>query len=580
MKYTIYIALLSISIYAQNFDKKFLTKFETSNYFETARYDESIQYFKNLAEASPYAKLISFGKSPQGRDMWVLVVSKDQAFTPDDARKTGKPVMMINNGIHSGEIEGKDASMILLREILITKEKEKYLDNAILLVIPIFSVDAHERFRAYNRINQNGPTEMGWRVTSQNFNLNRDWMKADALEMRNMLRLYNEWLPEFFIDDHTTDGADYQYTVTYGVEKYTNLEVGLRNLVKQKFIPFWENKVVEQGFLVAPYVYLKNDSLEQGISEWASGPRLSTGYMALQNRISLLIETHMIKPYKDRVFGTKAGIEAAIQFVNNNADELVKLSRQADVNSIKEYTSGKYLPIAFINDGKTKNIFNWKGIKFKKEFSEISGREKIVYTGEKFEQEIPYYNEVMITDSVLPAKGYLIPEQFKEIVDIIKLHGINVEQLKEDKEFNVQKIKFFNPKFSQFSNESRQRIDFGYATESIKYNAPAGTYYVAVNQRTIRVIVNLLEPKASDSFVKWGFFNNFFEQKEYFEDYVMEKEALKMIEKNPELKVEFEKKLNEDEAFRKNPYARLNFFYERSPYYDEQYMVYPIMKVE
>ena len=189
--------------------ENWLTHFEKSNFLETAKYDETMSYFKKLADASLYAKMLSFGVSPQGRKLYCLVVSKDKAFIPVEAKKTGKPIILIENGIHSGEIEGKDASMILLREILITKVKENLIDNTILLVIPIFSVDAHERFGSYHRINQNGPTEMGWRTTAQNLNLNRDWTKADAPEMKAMLNLFSSWRPDFFIDTHTTDGADY-----------------------------------------------------------------------------------------------------------------------------------------------------------------------------------------------------------------------------------------------------------------------------------------------------------------------------------------------------------------------------------
>src|SRR5690606_39622609 len=213
------------------------TKFERSDFLETARYNESINYFKQLADHSEYAELITFGVSPQGRDLKCIIVSKDKAFTPADAKKTGKPVILLINGIHSGEIEGKDASMILLREILITKEKDKMLDDVILLIVPIFNVDGHERAGKYNRINQNGPVEMGWRTTAQNLNLNRDWMKADAPEMKAMLKLFSAWLPDFFIDSHTTDGADYQYTITYSIETEQDVYEGTSEFNK-KYISY------------------------------------------------------------------------------------------------------------------------------------------------------------------------------------------------------------------------------------------------------------------------------------------------------------------------------------------------------
>ncbi|HSP87219.1 MAG TPA: M14 family zinc carboxypeptidase, partial [Ignavibacteriaceae bacterium] len=277
---------LLTSIVLSQEKKDWETYFEKSNYLETPRYEESMEYFQKLSDYSEYAEMFSFGISPQGRDLNCLIVSKDKSFTVKSAKKSGKPIILLLNGIHSGEIEGKDASMILLREILVTKEKEYMLDDLILLVIPIFSVDGHERFGKYNRINQNGPEEMGWRTTAQNLNLNRDWMKADAPEMQVLLKLFSTWLPDFLIDSHTTDGADYQYTITFGYEFFKNIYAGTGKLLNDEFISFLHKKISDGGFLSYNYVGLKNWTvgLDSGITFSASTPRLSTGYTAVQNR--------------------------------------------------------------------------------------------------------------------------------------------------------------------------------------------------------------------------------------------------------------------------------------------------------
>ncbi|MBZ0199571.1 MAG: M14 family metallopeptidase [Ignavibacteriaceae bacterium] len=579
---TLFFIFIIVSTPFAQVENMWQTKFEKSNYLETARYAESIEYFQKLADASNFAKMFTFGNSPQNREMWCIVISKDKAFTPEDAKRTGKPIMLIENGIHSGEIEGKDASMILLREILITKEKEKLLDDVILLVVPIFSVDAHERSRAYNRINQNGPTEMGWRTTAQNLNLNRDWVKADAPEMQAMLKLFSTWLPDFFIDTHTTDGADYQYNITYALEKYTNIYKETGDWVKNKFTPYFVNRVEDQGFLIAPYVSFRDwdKGFESGIVDWAASPRLSEGYAAIQNRPGLLIETHMLKPYKDRVFSTRAALIASIEYVANNAAELVKLNTAADKNSVKDFTiDNKFMPLNFKASEKADTML-FKGFKYKKEMSEISGTEKLIYTDEKLDMKVPYYNDVQPADSVKAPKAYLIPAEWSSIIDRITLHGIRVDTLKEAQEFNVTKTKFKNVTFAKSSYEGRHTARFETETFNDKIIAPVGTFYIPTNQRTVRVILTMLEPKSDDSFVKWGFFNVIFEQKEYFESYVMEKVAAEMLADNSALKKEFEKKLADDEKFKSNPNARLNFFYERSPYFDEKLNLYPVMRIE
>ena len=574
--------LLMFSISFSQDKNDWQTYFEKSGYLETPRYAETMEYFRKLADYSDVAEMIKFGVSPQGRDLNCLVVSNDKAFKPEDAKATGKPVILIINGIHSGEIEGKDASMILLREILVTKEKEKMLDNVILLVIPVFSVDGHERFGKYNRINQNGPEEMGWRTTAQNLNLNRDWMKADAPEMKAMLKLFSSWLPDFIIDNHTTDGADYLYVMTFGIEYFKNSYSETELMLRSKFAPFLYEKMNQTGFLSHGYVWLKDwvKGLDSGITEGPGAPRFSTGYAAIQNRPALLVETHMLKPYKERVFSTKVAMEAVIEFCSDNKVEIIELNGKADRNSIINLLEKKEkLPVGFKVSGKSVKT-PFKGVKYYKEKSEISGAEKIVYTEEKENLVLDLFNDVQIVKEVSVPNLYIIPSEWSLIVETMRLHGVKVDTLKEDKIFDVKRYRFSDIKFEEKPFEGRNRVSFTINEYYEKRKIPAGSYIVSTDQRTIKVIVNLLEPEAEDSFIKWGFFNAIFEQKEYFEAYVMEKISQEMIKKDPQLKKEFDEKLSLDEKFKNDPNARLNFFYERSPYYDSQLNVYPVMKVE
>lgn len=555
------------------------TFFEKSNFLSTPSYKESIKYFMLFEKYSPYAKMVNLGKSPQGRDIYSIIISKEKAFTTNKMKKTNKPLLLINNGIHAGEIEGKDASMLLLREILITKEKENLLDHCNIILIPIFNVDGHERISEFNRINQNGPKEMGWRTTSQNLNLNRDFMKADAPEMKLFLKLFNEWLPDFFIDTHTTNGVDFQYQITYGIEKNENIFPETATWIRNKFIPFIEKRTDEQRFLILPYVGFKEGDYKKGLVDWISGPRFSHGYSAVHNRPGLLIETHMLKPYKDRVFATKALITATLEIINKNSKYLIEINRKADSVYIQNFGVMKNpYPIDFkINDDF--ELRKYKGLEAIDSLSWITGTKVKQYTSEKFELDVPYYSKAEISKSVSAPDYYVIPREYAQLVEILKLHGVKVEAVSKSKNVMSENYRFTNVKFPQRTFEGCLMPDYEIQLLHDTVRMNAGDFIVDPKQRTIGIIIHLLEPISNDSFVKWGFMNSIFEQKEYFEEYSMEPIARKMAESNPQMKNQFLNKLESDEKFRNNPRQRLNYFYEKSPYYDKQLNLYPIHRV-
>ncbi|HEX9250762.1 MAG TPA: M14 family metallopeptidase, partial [Ignavibacteriaceae bacterium] len=475
--------------------------------------------------------------------------------------------------------EGKDACMLLLREILITKEKQHLLDNTILLIIPVLNVDGHERISPFNRPNQNGPKKMGWRTNALNLNLNRDYLKADSSEIKSFLNLFNEWLPDFMIDNHTTNGADYQYHVTYGIETHQNIDRGLLIFIEKKYLPNLLQKVEDDGFIIGPYMEFKTGTIESGIVDLPAPPRLSHGYCATQNRICLLVETHSLKPFANRVFSTKSMMEHSISFVNKNHKELISLNKQADKETVKNYLSTKKkFPLVLKGNGKF-DKYLFKGFEWYDEYSELTGSTVRKYTSEPIEIEIPIFNKANSEKKISVPAAYLIPQQFSNIIDVLKTHHINFNILKSTKNVKVEKYRFENVQFAPRPYEGRQLPTFKcYAfTETVAVEA--GTLIVYTNQRQLRVIVNLLEPEAPDSFVKWGFFNAFFERKEYAEAYVMEPYAKQMIKSDPDLRSEFYKKLNEDEPFRNNEGERLDFFYKCSPFYDKGENVYPIMRL-
>ena len=561
-----------------NLSKDWLTLFEKSNQQKSPSYQETISYFKKFVDQTPYANMFTIGMSPQGREIKCLVIAGNEEFTPEKAKKSGKAIILIQNGIHSGEIEGKDACMLLLRDILITKEKFHLIKNAILLIIPVFNVDGHERLSPFNRPNQNGPLMMGWRTTAHNLNLNRDYMKADSFEMKAWLKLFSDWLPDFMIDNHTTNGADYQYHVTYGLERHGNISEYLSGWIKEKYLPQIIKKVEKDGFLTARYIEFKGEKLTDGLIDYPMLPRFSTGYCAVQNRICLLVETHSLKPFSNRVFSTLSIMNNTLDFINRNFQELIAINKKADNHTINyHYKKGKVLPVDYEDTGESENL-SFQGFESYEEDSEITGNKVVRYTKNPITIDVPIFNKTRIKFAANVPKAYLIPKEFSYLVDILTLHGVNHEVLPASTEVLVERYKFTNDEFFSRPYEGRQQVKLGILTIDEKIKLPKGTFIVRTNQRTLRVIVNLLEPMAPDSFVKWGFFNSFFERKEYAETYVMEPIAKQMLKNDLKLSKEFYTKLDSEENFRNDPLERLDFFYRKSTYFDKAEKVYPIMR--
>ncbi len=571
------VAVLSTTSFAvQQHD--WLTDYEKSECLRTPRYAETVEYCKRVASASPWARYVSFGKSSQGRDMPLVILSKDGAFSPEAAAKTKKAVVLIQSCIHAGEPDGKDASLMLMRDIAVTKSKAALLDHAIILIVPILNVDGHERFGKFNRINQDGPEESGWRVTSTNLNLNRDYVKADTPEMRGLLRLFSAWLPEFYMDCHVTDGMDFQYSVTFGTEIFQNIDSGIAQWLRKTYIPEMTAQVERSGTLIAPYMGAREENdLSKGFIFSVAGPRFSTGYGAAQNRPSVLIETHVYKPYKMRVDATYEVLAATLGIVNRNADALKKLVRQADERASAAASEGTYIPMRFAISELSKPIL-FKGWRTTRSLSPVTGTLLTYYSRDTANIVVPYFDQPVVTDSVQLPDCYLIPQEWAGIVDVLTVHRVAMRRLAAPATLNVEVYKLTAPSWQPAPYEGRQYARFKTTLGNETRTYPIGTYVVPAAQRTAKVIANLLEPKGADSFVSWGFFNAIFEPKEYFEDGVMEAMAVKMMAADASLKRDFEERVRTDTTFAKNVDARLRYFYERTPYVDASIGMYPVVR--
>ena len=561
------------------------TPAEAAKFRTTPSYADTLAYLKRLEQAAPgVIHLQTFGTTPEGRPMTVVIASGDGTFDPVAARKAGKPVILVQAGIHPGEIEGKDAGLILLRDIAITHKYPHLLDHLVLVYIPVFSVDGHENSTPYNRINQNGPASMGFRGQSQYLNLNRDYIKADTPEMLAWLKLWQTWLPDFLIDVHTTDGADYQYDLTWYTEDPHKLDPAIsawqHDAIVNHAMPAYEKR----GHLASIYLEFKDDrDPRKGIENFGSGPRFSTGYAALQNRPALLIETHMLKTYENRVQATIDLVELMLEQINQHPAALLAATAKADADVVaRAHDVQAIVPLTFKPDP-TPTPFELKGYAFTLTHSDISNSDWIQYNpNQPKTYAIENWNGLLPDLSITPPAAYAIPAQWTAIIDKLDAHSIRYQRLDHAATIHAEGYQLADPTWASQSFESHLMLrHFTLHTDSADVTLPAGSIIVPMDQREANVAINLLEPQAPDSLLHWGFLNAIFETKEYGEPRVLEKLARDMLAKDPALKAKFEKKLHDDPAFAADTEARLEFFFERSPWYAVQHVGdYPVLRLD
>lgn len=557
------------------------TWYERSGKKETPRYHETIDYCERLDLASAEITFTSFGKSPQGRLLPLLILDREGLNDPASIRRAGRIILLVQACIHAGEPDGKDAGLMLFRDIAILGKHRRLLEHVSILFIPIFNTDGHERFGRYNRINQNGPEEMGWRTTANNLNLNRDFLKADAPEMQAWLRMFNRWLPDFFIDTHTTDGADYQYVLTYLMEIHGEMDQGLTAWSAKTFIPLFTADMEQHGMPVFPYVDFRNwHDPRSGLITEVAPPMLSQGYTAIRNRPGLLIETHMLKPYDQRVSATYHSLVASLSILAREHDNLARLIREADrYVSGQEFLSQPF-PLQFETSMTDSVMVSFKGIAYETRNSAISGGTWFEYGDTPVTFSIPYFSKSVVTAGVRLPVAYIVPAEWRDVIDRMELHGIRMTRLKRDTTLAIDTYRFKNPKWQQQTYEGRHAMtNIEYDEISEKRWFPAGSALVEVMQPAARIIPHILEPRGNGSYLYWGFFDAIMEQKEYGESYVLEKMAKEMLEKDAALNAAFVKKKAEDSTFMKNPYQVLNWFYHRTPYADQRRGIYPVGKI-
>ncbi len=569
------------------------TPAERSDYRTTPNYDDTVAYLRRLAATAPgQVRIESFGKSGEGRDLDIVIASKDGVFDPAQIHAAHRPIVLVQNSIHAGEMDGKDACLALLRDMVVTKSQTALLDRAVFVFIPIYNADGHERRSRYNRMNQDGPEEMGWRTNATNLNLNRDYMKADAPETRAFMAMFHHWLPDFFVDDHVTDGADYQYDVTYTIDDGPNVYPATARWIDGTVIPQLKQQVDASGHLASPtYITLVDDTdAAKGLGFNDDPPRFSTGYAILENRPGMLVELHMLKDYRTRVTGNYEILKALLKIVNRDADKLLMLNGEADkaATELGAHPLGNVsYPLALGWSGET-TPFLFRGYKYTRQLSEISGGMSVRYSHDPWNVSLPLQTGFKVTAATVPPAAYIVPAQWTHAIDVLLAHQVEIRRTTALWTGSVETYRCSGMQWQQppyeghhpiFAGEGSQGHpgSFGQCTpvtETMSF--PSGSAVVMLNQRLSHVAVEWLEPGAPDSAMAWNVFDPIFEQKEYGEAYVLEKLAREMLAKDPKLKTEFERKVEADPRFAANPNARLAFFYDRSPWFDPRLGLYPV----
>ena len=553
-----------------------LTSFEKSDGKESADYFEAINWYKSLSKKSSEIKIIEMGTTDAGYPLHLILISHDRTFNPAQWHSKKKVVILINNGIHAGEPDGIDANMMLTRDII--NNKIILPDNVIVAIIPVYNIGGCLNRNNTSRVNQNGPIEYGFRGNSQNLDLNRDFTKNDSRESKSFATIFHYLNPDIFIDNHVSDGADYQHTMTLLTTQYDKLEDNLGSWLKDIFEPSIYTNMSKKGWDLIPYVDFEFTNLDDGMNMFYDPPRYSSGYAALFNTMSFVPETHMLKPYKQRVKSTYDLMISFIEEAHLHASEIIQKRKEANEKGlIKKQISLKWLP----QQTKFKEII-FKGYEKDSSLSEATGLQKYFFNHNKpFTRKIKFYNHFQAVDNVELPTAYIIPYGWQDVIERLKINGVKLEQLKKDSLINVTAYHIESYKSSARPYEKHHKnYEVKTSSSSIYLKFLKGDYIIKMNQSANRYLAEMLEPNGDDSFFAWNFFDGILQQKEGYSDYRWEDIAAEVLKKDSLLREKLENKKKTDSAFAIDASQILDFIYKNSPYYEKVHMRYPVFRIE
>lgn len=563
--------LLPLSVLSQSIP----TKFEQTQARETPAYSEIISWWKMMDDRSPIIKMQTMGPTDAGFPLHLVVVSNDGDFNMNSLHRKNKRIILINNGIHPGEPDGIDASMLLVRDIAI--HKIKLPDNVVLAIIPVYNIGGCLNRSPWYRVDQNGPDSFGSRGNSQNLDLNRDFIKCDSKEARSFAAIFHQCDPDVFVDNHVSNGADYQHIMTLLTTQYNKMGGVMGDYLHNEFEPGLYKLMKEKGYDLVPYVEFAGRTPESGMEAYFDGPRYSSGYTTLWHTFAFVPETHMLKSYKQRVESTKALMESFIAFTSRNSAAIHQLREQTKKSVITQTS----FPVSWKLDTTRADQVMFKGFEAGYKPSEVSGLPRLYYDRSKpYEKQIRYFNYYAARTAINKPVAYIIPQGWYTVIDLLKLNKVNMQVLPKDTSIEVDVYKIEEYKTSPRPYEMHHlNTDVTVSTTKQTMSFRKGDYYIPLNQPANRFLVEVLEPQGDDSYFAWNYFDGILGRKEGYSAYAFEDIAAQYLNEHPDVRRQLEARRSTDTAFAKSGSAQLDFVYRNSPYYEPDHMRYPVYRV-
>ncbi|QOD62166.1 M14 family metallopeptidase [Polaribacter haliotis] len=580
MKKLFLLTLLTLIFSCNNSSKSevdFTTLFEKSEGKETPEYKDVISFYENLAEEYSEITIFSFGQTDSGEPLHLVIYNQEGIYNVEEITNSKKNRVLINNGIHPGESDGIDASMMFLRDIVQNDSLKKKYKNSLIAVIPVYNIGGALNRNSHTRANQNGPLEYGFRGNARNFDLNRDFIKQDTKNAAAFAEIFHTVNPDIFIDNHVSNGADYQYAITHLFTQHNKLGGNLGAFLENEMRPQMEKSLQEKDIIITPYVNVWGNTPEAGFSQFFDSPRYSTGYTTLFNTLGLMVETHMLKPYKIRVEQTYELMFSALDFGEVNSEKIKDLRSKA----VEEILAKNTYPITYKVDRENPTTLQFKGYEATMIDSKVTNGKRLFYDTKKpFTKETKYYNNFLVDKEVTIPKAYILPQGWHQIIDRLEINNIELTYFDKDTIISVEVNHIADYKTRTAAYEGHYlhyNTTVEKSTKEIKFRK--GDIYIPTNQNGVRYLLETLEAEATDSFFNWNFFDTVLQKKEGYSAYVFEDVAEKILAENPDIKNEFEDKMKNDDAFAKNSRIQLDFVYKNSPYYEPAHLVLPIFKV-
>ena len=575
MKKLAFLLIVTITTSVIVFSQNITTKFEQSKGTQTPTYFEIIDWWKKLDEKSGKVKMLTMGMTDAGYPLHLIVVGNNGDYNFENIRKNNKRIILINNGIHPGEPDGIDASMLLVRDIV--QNKYKIPDNIVLAFIPVYNIGGCLNRSANYRVDQDGPEEFGFRGNSQNLDLNRDFIKCDSKDARAFIEIFHMLDPDVLVDNHVSNGADYQHIITLLTTQHNKLGGEMGKFLSTQFEPGIYSTMKQKGYDLIPYVNSFGDTPENGWPEYWDSPRYSSGFAALWNTFSFVPETHMLKSYDLRVKATYALMQSFIEYVAKNSDQIKQIRNQTK----QKIKTANEFPVRWSLDKSQFKEVLYKGFQSGYKPSEVSGLPRLFYDRTKqFEKSIPIFNYYAVKNTVVKPKAYIIPQGWWKVIDLLKLNKIEMSQLKKDTVIEVEfyKIEDYKAMARQYEMH-HMNSDLKTTTLSQKISFKKGDWYIPLNQVANRYLIETLEPHNEDSYFSWNYFDAILGQKEGYSAYAFEDIAADYLKKNPEVKTKLDQRVATDTSFAKSGRAQLNFVYQNSPWFEPALNQYPVYRV-